>query len=353
MSYPDWMYRHFLGNTLADWASALGWALGATILIALIRRVVSARLARLAERTDTIVDDFFVEGIRSIRKIYVLIIAIGLAMTVGLDFPDAVHDTLKGVTIFVAVLQALRSSNKLAEFWIKHYGARKDSLDRTTLRALSYALRFFVFTAIILIGLEWAGFEVKTLITGLGIGGIAIALALQNILSDLFAALSIVLDKPFVVGDTIAVDNFEGDVVHTGLKSTRIRSINGEEVVFSNADLLRSRLRNLSRRENRRYGIVLQLAPGCPADKIARVPEIIAEAVKSDGRATLQRAHLRAVNATGAEVESSLLIDGTDWAPALDIRQAVLLGVLRGLEREGISLAHANAVMPAATGANS
>jgi small-conductance mechanosensitive channel len=332
MSYPDWMYSRFLGNTIADWAWALGWALGAMVVIEVIRRLISAHLAKLAGRTDTIVDDFLVEAVRSVRKIYVLII----------------------VTIFVAVLQGLRSANMLAEFGIKHYAHKREALDRTTLRALSYAIRFFIFTAIILVGLESAGFEVKTLVTGLGIGGIAIALALQNILSDLFAALSIVLDKPFVVGDTIAVDNFEGDVVHTGLKSTRIRSINGEEVVFSNADLLRSRLRNLTRRENRRYGIVLQLSPGCPADKIARVPVIVAEAVKSDGRATLQRAHLRAVTATGAEVEASLLIDGTDWASALDIRQSVLLGVLRGLEREGIALAQSNAaVAPISSGTGS
>jgi small-conductance mechanosensitive channel len=338
MTYPDWMYTRFVGNTLADWTWALGWAFGATIVIMLIRQVVSARLAKLAERTETVVDDFIVEGIRSIRKTYVLVIAIGLALT-WLHFPNAAHRAIKGVVAFVVVLQGLRSANVLAEFWIRHYGSRKDSLDRTTLRALSYALRFFVFTAIILIGIEWAGFESKNLLTGLGVGGIAIALAVQNILGDLFAALSIVLDKPFVVGDTIAVDNFEGDVAHIGLKSTRVRSINGEEVIFSNADLLRSRLRNLTRRENRRYGIVLQLEPGTPADKVARVPAIVAEAVKADGRGTFQRAHLRAVTATGAEVESSILVPGTDYMVALDIRQSVLLGVMRGLERENIQLA--------------
>jgi small-conductance mechanosensitive channel len=351
MTYPDWMYTRFLGNSLSAWLVVAAWAFGSMIVVELLRRFVSARLAKLAARTDTVADDAIVEAIRSIRKRYVLIIAFGLALR-GLQLPDLAHAIIKAVAIFVAVLQALRSANMLAEFGIKHYAHKRDGLDRTTLRALSYAIRIVAFIIIILVGLESAGFEVRTLLTGLGVGGIAIALAVQNILGDLFAALSIVLDKPFVVGDTIAVDNFEGDVAHIGLKSTRVRSINGEEVIFSNADLLRSRLRNLTRRENRRYGIVLQLSPGCTADKIARVPQIVAEAVKADGRAALQRSHLRAVNATGAEVESSLLIDGTDWASALDIRQAVLLGVLRGLEREGITLAHANAVMPAATGAN-
>jgi small-conductance mechanosensitive channel len=352
MNYPDWMLTPFLGNTVADWLKVLGWAFGSMVVVEVLRKVVSARLARLAARTDTIADDAIVEAIRSIRKTYVLVISFGLALlALNLHYGMA-RNAVKYLVIFVAVLQALRSANMLAEFGIRHYAARRDSLDRTTLRALSYGIRFFAFIAIILVALEAGGFEAKTLITGLGVGGIAIALAVQNVLGDLFAALSIVLDKPFIVGDTIAVDSFEGDVAHIGLKSTRVRSINGEEVVFANTDLLKSRLRNLTRRENRRYGIVLQLAPGSPADKIARVPAIVAEAVKADGRATLQRSHLRALHATGPEVESSLLVPGTDWGSALDIRQAVLLGVLRGLEREGITLAHANAVMPATTGAN-
>jgi small-conductance mechanosensitive channel len=257
---------------------------------------------------------------------------------------------LKPVVVVVAVLQALRTANVLAEFGIRHYGQRRDSLDRTTLRALSYAIRFFVFTAIILIGLESAGFEVKTLLTGLGVGGIAIALAVQNILGDLFAALSIVLDKPFVVGDSIAVDTFEGDVVHIGLKSTRVRSINGEEVVFANADLLRSRLRNLTRRDTRRYGILLQLNSTATAEQVARVPGIVADAVKADGRATLQRSHLRALTPAGPEVESSILIPTGDWNAALDIRHSVLLAIMRGLERENIAVAQSAVVTSQAPG---
>ena len=196
-----------------------------------------------------------------------------------------------------------------------------------------------MFWTAILLGLEAVGFRVQTLLTGLGVGGIAIALAVQNILGDLFAALSIVLDKPFVVGDAIAVDAFEGDVVHIGLKSTRVRSVNGEEVIFANADLLKSRLRNLTRRHGRRYVITLLLAPNTPADKVARVPVLVAESVKADPRATLQRSHLIAVGLNGPEIETSMLIPGMDYLEAHEIRQKVLLGILTRLEREGISLA--------------
>lgn len=327
-----------LGNRLVDWVIALGAAVGATVLIVLGRRLVSRRLAALAQRTDTAADDALVEAVRSIRKTYVLLITVGIAL-MWLDLPDLAHSVIKRVLVLVAVLQGIRSGNAIVEFWVTHYAARRDGLDRTTLRALSYAGRVVLWITIILIGLEAAGLEAKTLLTGLGVGGIAIALAVQNVLGDLFAALSIVLDKPFVVGDSIAVDTFEGDVVHIGLKSTRVRSVNGEEVVFANADLLRSRLRNLTRREGRRYVISLVLAPGTTVAQLARVPAIVAESVTADGRATLQRSHLTSLHIQGPEVESAILVPGPDWVAAYDIRQAVLLGVLSGLEREGIALA--------------
>jgi small-conductance mechanosensitive channel len=346
MTLPQWAETPVLGNPLIDWATALGAAFGATALIVLVRRLVSRRLASLVQRTDTVADDALIEAVRSVRKTYVLLLSVGIALA-WLNLPPLAHAIVKRALVLVAVLQGIRSGNAIVEFWVTHYAARRDGLDRTTLRALSYAGRLVLWVTIILIGLEAAGFEVKTLLTGLGVGGIAIALAVQNILGDLFAALSIVLDKPFVVGDSIAVDAFEGDVVHIGLKSTRVRSVNGEEVVFANADLLKSRLRNLTRREGRRYVISLVLAPGTTAAQLARVPAIVAASVTADGRATLQRSHLTSLHIQGPEVESAILVPGTDWIAAHDIRQAVLLGILTGLERERIALA-SPAVLPGA-----
>ena len=123
--------------------------------------------------------------------------------------------------------------------------------------------------------------------------------------------------------------------------------MNGEEVVFANTDLLKSRLRNLTRRQGRRYLLTLLVAPGTPADKVSRVPALVAESVKADGRATLQRSHLVAAGLNGAEVETSILIPGMDYIEAFDIRQKVLLGIMKGLEREGITLTQSAAVVRA------
>lgn len=339
MTPQDWLRAEVLGNTTTQWLTAFAWAIGVTALVVFVRRVAKTRLAAIAAQTDTIADDLFIEAIRSVKKTYVLLITLGIALS-WLRFSDVVHTMIHRVLIVVVVVQGIRTGNAIVEFLATHYSTAKEGLDRTTLRALSYAGRVILWVTAILLGLEAGGFRVQTLLTGLGVGGIAIALAVQNILGDLFAALSIVLDKPFVVGDAIAVDQFEGEVLHIGLKSTRVRSVNGEEVVFANADLLKSRLRNLTRRHGRRYVISLFVAPGTPAAKVARVPALVADAVTADGRGTLQRSHLVGIGLNGAEIEASIVIPGLDWLLALDIRQAILLGVQERLEREEIVLAH-------------
>jgi len=338
----------WLGNSVRDWLLAVGSALLATATIALFRSLVVRRLAALAEETETVADDVLVELARSIRKTYVAIIALSVA-GLWLDFPAEVHGALKRLGIVFAVLQGARSGNRLVAFWLDQYSTRRGGVDRTTLAALSIGARTMIWFLLLLVGLENLGVNIGTLVAGLGVGGIAIALAVQNILGDLFAALSIVLDKPFIVGDTIAVDQVEGTVAHVGLKTTRVKSVNGEEVIISNADLLRSRIRNLTRREGRRMVFVTTLAPGTPAAKLALVPQLVADAVAQEPRAALQRSHLVGIGALGFDVETAILIPHPDYTFAFDVRQAILLSVLASLERHDIALARPAAAAPAQT----
>jgi small-conductance mechanosensitive channel len=332
------MNQVVFGNPLRDWAYAIGGALAAWLLLSLFRNVLVRRLEKLAARTPTIADDLAVAFVRSIRKTYVAIATLSIGL-LPLDLPYAVHVGLRWTAAIVLVLQGIRSANRLIEFWLAHYASSRGQLDRTSLAALSYGLRAIAFLVIAIVVLHNLGFQVTTLITGLGVGGIAIALALQNILGDLFGALSIVLDKPFVVGDAIAVDQFEGTVEHIGLKTTRVRSINGELVVFSNIDLLKSRLRNFSRREGRRMVFTISLAPETTAARLARVPVIISEVLADETRANLQRTHLVGTGPTGFDIETAIQVPHPEYNHAFDVRQAILLDVYARLEHEGIALA--------------
>lgn len=344
MTLPDWMPTSFLGNSLADWSRALAGAVAVTAGFALLRGTVARRFAKLAERTDSTANLAIVELIRSIRNRYVFVAVLGLAVF----SPNGRYDDVKWMLWalgLVAFLQGIRSGNRLITFWIARYAARRGLVDRTTLTALSYALRAVLWFAVILTGLDIAGFQWKALLAGLGIGGIAVALALQNILGDLFGAVSIVLDKPFVEGDSIALDDLEGTVEHIGLKTTRVRSVNGEQLVFSNADLLKGRLHNFSRRQGRRMVFRISIAPATRAERLARVPAIVAEVLDAEPRADLQRSHLIGATPLGFDVETAILVPNPDGKLAFDVRQAILLGVYARLEREGIALSNSVAAV--------
>jgi small-conductance mechanosensitive channel len=339
------MNRVLFGNPLSDWAYAIGGAALAWALVSVFRGVLVRRLEKLAARTPAIADDLLVELVRSIRKSYVAVAALSLGL-LPLDLPYSARLALKWVAAAVLVLQSLRTADRLIEYWVGHYAAKRGNVDRTTLSALSYGLRGLTFLVVAVIALHNIGVNVTGLIATLGVGGIAIALALQNVLGDLFAALSIVLDKPFMVGDAIAVDQFEGNVEHVGLKTTRVRSINGEQVVFSNTDLLKSRVRNFSRREGRRMVFTITIAPGTTVARLARVPAIIAGVVGSESRANLQRTHLVGTGPLGFDIETAILVPHPEYIYALDVRQAILLEVYTRLEFEGIALARpANAAV--------
>lgn len=335
----------FLGNPLSDWLLAGGAALGITLVFYLIRRVLLVRLERLSALTETAADDFVVALLRGTRLTVVVYLALAAALSL-LELPHMTVLILRRLAVVALALQALTWGNAAVTFWIAQWAERnpQDS-DRTTVRAFGYGAKAIVAVIVLLFALHNLGVNITTVVASLGVGGIAIALAVQNILGDLFGALSIVLDKPFVVGDLIAVDQFEGTIEHIGLKTTRVRSIDGEQVIFSNADLLRSRVRNLARRETRRYLLRTVVAVETSAAQLARVPEAFAAAVARDTRLTLQRSHLVASTPFGHEFETAFVVESADFDLAIAARQAVLLDALAALEADGIRLAAAPAAL--------
>jgi small-conductance mechanosensitive channel len=346
MTTSDWLDRVLLGNPLRDWGLAILGAVLATTLVALLRGTVVRRLEIVAARTATSADDFAVALIKAIRSPLVVAAALGVA-TRFLALPNGIDRIARWLIVGAAVLQAIAWVNASVTFWIRVYEDRTTgAADRTALSVFSVVARIVLWAAVAIVALDVLGLKPTTLITTLGVGGIAIALAVQNVLGDLFGAFSIILDKPFLVGDAIAVDTIEGTVEHIGLKTTRVRSVNGEQIIISNADLLRSRVRNNSRRQGRRLVFTLSIAPGTPAAKLARVPEIVADVVAAEARADLQRSHVNGMGTLGFEVETSINVPHPDYKLGLDVRQAILLGIYARLEQERISLALPAAAQP-------
>lgn len=331
-----------LGNTLRNWL--IGGALAAAVWLVLyaLKHFLGRRLTTIAERSATDFDDVAAELIRKTRWYFILALAIR-AGSVALTLPAGV---VRGIGQFAAIavlLQLAVWGNAIIAFWVRKWGRKRSGADGTgasTLGAITALARGILWAVIAILALRNVlDYDITALLTGLGIGGIAIALAVQNILGDLFAALSIVLDKPFEVGDAIAVDTFSGTVEHVGLKTTRIRALTGEQVIISNADLLKSRVRNLKRQNERRAVLTLGVTYDTSPDTVAGIPGLLRAAVEAQPQTRFDRAHFVGFADSALNFELVYFLRSADYHLYMDTQQAVNLNILRVLNERGVRFA--------------
>ena len=337
--FLDWQFYH---NSVRAWlvAGIVFFVICSSMLI--VRTLLARRLGKIAERTATSADDAVVDLLRRTRYFFVLTAAVAGA-TLFLELPKRALDVGRVLATIALMLQIAIWGNGLITFWFKHYAEQKADSDissRTTIAAFSFVARGILWIMLALVALNRLGYDVTALITGLGVGGIALALAVQNILGDLFGALAIVVDKPFVVGDTISVDTLTGTVEHIGLKTTRLRSVNGEQLIFSNADLLKSRIRNFKRMQERRVLFLIGVTYDTPPDVIARIPTMIREAIEAQSPVRFDRSHFSAYGDSALTFESVYFVLTADFLAYMNIHQAVNLTLLRQFAAEGIRFAY-------------
>ena len=330
----------FYGNPLQTWLIAVAVTTGTLIALRLVEQVLIVRVEKLAQRTHTSIDDAVIGALRKTKLIYLLIVSVFVG-SVWLSLPEDVRSVFWRVTIVATIIQAGIWLSTALQIWLEGY--RKDETDganRMTMNALSLLGRIVLWATVLLLILDNLGIDVTALVAGLGIGGIAIALAVQNVLSDLFASLSIVLDKPFVLGDFVVVGEMAGSVEHIGIKTTRIRSISGEQLVFSNADLLNSRIRNFGRMTERRVVFSIGVTYQTPVEKLERVPELIESAIATQARARFDRSHFASYGDSALNFETVYYVESSDYATHMDILQAVNLAIYRSFADESIEFAY-------------
>jgi small-conductance mechanosensitive channel len=335
LSWLSWELYH---NPLSAWLLALGAVVGGVVLLLLAKRIVVNRLERFARHTPTKVDDLAVDVLQRTRVYFLAAIAIRGA-SLALTLPQGVRNAIWSLVVLAICLQAARWGNGIITFWVGQYTTQRPGVDgatATTVIALGYVARLVLWLVILLLALDNFGVNVTTLIAGLGITGVAVALAVQNILGDLLAALSIVLDKPFVVGDFIIVDQTMGTVESVGIKTTRIRSISGEQIVIANADLLKARIRNMKRLVERRVLFVTTVSYNTPPETVERIPGMLREIVTAQSPVRFDRAHFRSYGESALEFETVYFVLSDDYNKYMDIQQAINLELLRRFHDEGI-----------------
>ncbi|HTP40775.1 MAG TPA: mechanosensitive ion channel family protein [Steroidobacteraceae bacterium] len=329
-----------LGNSLEDWVlAALAFALTFTIL-PLLRRSLRARARRYAGGEQAGAVGLIAHLIERTSRLVVWTVALFAAERI-LTWPhriDHLFDVLIALGIWFQIGLWLMAAVRFG--LTRRSATGHDPGLAGSLNIVMFVARLIIWGVVLLLALGNLGVNITALVAGLGVGGIAIALAVQTILGDLFASLSIALDKPFLVGDLLRVDDCEGTVEQIGIKSTRLRSVTGEEIILSNTDLLKSRVRNLGRMQRRRGLFQLALAFDTPPDQLDRVPQLVADAVAKLPDARFEHCLLKEIGESALKFEVLFFIghqQASDLTVALD---ALNRQILRSFAAAGIAFAY-------------
>lgn len=337
--------RPMLGNSLWQWLVAIAVGILAVIALSLIRAVALRRFRQAAQHSHATGLALAVELIAGTGHWFFAVIGLYLAAS-GVSLQPAVDKIIRFVVVGGVALQIGGWANSVIIFLIHRYLQRRgkergetDGAVETTMVAVRFISLILVYSLVAIIAADNLGFNVTALITGLGVGGIAVALAVQNILGDLFSALSIVLDKPFVVGDFIVVGPQMGTVEHIGLKSTRVRALSGELLVFRNTDLLASRIQNFKRMQERRVEFKVGVTYSTPPNLVARLPAIIREVIVSQPNVRFDRAHFARLADSALELEAVYYVLSPEYNNYMDIQQNINLELLGRFRDLGVEFA--------------
>lgn len=336
MNYVLW------NNDLITWSIAAGIGILAFLVLYMARRLLVRRLSAFATHTSTWLDDLAARVIGATHPLFMLAVAIYTASH-WLTLPPKTTTLLSHLVVTALLLQMARWGDVGVHSWLHFYRTRRTGTDAaatTSTAALGFVARVFIWAVIILMILDNFGVNITTLVASLGIGGVAVALAIQNILGDLFSSLSIVLDKPFVVGDFISVDDLSGTVEYVGLKTTRIRGLGGEQIVFSNSDMLGSRIRNYKRMQTRRIVFGIGVVYEISKQQLLAIPDILREAVEAQPQVKFDRAHFKSYGASSLDFEVVYTVQSPDYAVYMDIQQAINVAIFERFEQEGIGFAY-------------
>ncbi|HJW11239.1 MAG TPA: mechanosensitive ion channel family protein [Albitalea sp.] len=332
----------FFGISLANLTIAALVALAAYVAMAVILRIALHRLSKIAERSSTQVDDAIVEVLGDTNRWLVALVAvlIGVGM---LDLPERWAGRVAQLWFVALAMQIALWANRSVTLGLRRYAERHATSAATPVSAaatlMSWGLRTLIWAIVLLAMLSNLGVNVTAFIASLGVGGIAIALAAQNVLGDLFASVAIAVDKPFEVGDLIVLGSVSGTVEAVGIKTTRIRSLGGEQIVMSNAELLKQTVSNYKRLRERRIVFGFGVTYGTSAERAEAIPAIVKRVIEESARLRFDRAHFKAFGESSLDYEVVYFVLDPAYAVYMDEQQRINLSLMREFAARGVEFA--------------
>ncbi len=337
----DFLSQTYFGNSILNYFIALGIFIVGIIVIKIFKTIVLNRLKKWSESTETQIDDFLVRGI---QKTVVPLLYLG-AFYLAVEYLKIDPDTMgiiNKIAVIIFTFFLLRAVSSIIRFSLNAYVRKKGGKEsqEKELRGISTIIALIIWTVGLVFLLDNLGFKVSAVITGLGISGIAVALAAQAILGDFFAYFVIFFDRPFEIGDFIIVGDKLGSVEYIGLKTTRVRSLSGEQLVFSNKDLTDSRIHNYKKMERRRVVFQLGVIYQTTLEQVKEIPGIVKKIIESQADTAFDRGHFAKYGDFSLNFEFVYYVIGSDYTKYMDIQQAINLEIYKAFEEKGIEFAY-------------
>ncbi|HSP88780.1 MAG TPA: mechanosensitive ion channel family protein [Ignavibacteriaceae bacterium] len=341
----DFLKQSYFGNTIYDYAVALGIFILGIIVLTIFKRIVLSRLKKWSANTKTTLDDFLIKGVeRSILPVLYLIIFYFAIKT--LTLPETVNKVIDVTAVILTTFFVIRVITSTLKYTLSAYVKKKTPEEEDAerrlkqIRGITLILSFTIYVVGFVFLLDNLGFEISAVIAGLGIGGIAIALAAQAILGDLFSYFVIFFDRPFEIGDFIVIGNYKGNIEYIGIKTTRIRSLGGEQIIVSNTDLTNSRIQNFKRMERRRIVFKIGVVYQTPAAKLAEIPNLVRNIIEAQPDIAFDRGHFQNFANSSLDFEFVYFVLSPDYNKYMDIQQDINLKIYNEFEKREIEFAY-------------
>ncbi len=341
MAIQDILTTTYFGNTGENYLISLGLFLGLFLIFWCFDKYLIHHFRKIAKKTKTNWDDIFVSFLSGISWFFYFYLALYVAFKT-LKLPEILNDISFYILIVFIIYYVARGISKIIDYFVeKQVSKRKEhQLGNTSMMKVFGTLaKVLIWSVLLLVMLSNLGIEITPLIASLGIGGIAIALAFQAILGDLFNAFVIYFDKPFKEGDFIIIGDDMGIVEHIGIKSTRIKTLQGQELVVSNTELTSTRVNNYKRMEKRRISFGFGVTYNTGIKNLKEIKKIVARVIKSVDKADLDRVHFKEFGSSSLNFEIVYYIDSADYNEYMDIQEKINLNIYKEFERRGIEFA--------------
>lgn len=339
---PPFLHDRWMGASYLQWLVATVIVFGATPLMILARSLLARRLRTLASRSTTDLDDFLVTLVERTRGWFFALVALRMA-TLIFDLPTRWDVRAQVMLVGGGMVQGGLWAAALVRYLVDHRFARHMRTDGQVIPVAQTLLRFaglvIVWSIVLLAVLSSLGIDITALVAGLGVGGVAVALAVQTLLGDVLASISIAMDKPFVPGDYIAVGQDQGTVRRISLRSTVLGGLGGEEIVLANSDLLSSRINNFTRMVERRVSFSVGVQYDTSQEQLEALPGLLRAAVEAQDKVRFDRATLTKLADSALQYDIVYWVLSPEYGVYAQIHQAVLFTLIRTMRAAGYEFA--------------